>query len=74
MPTVTLLAPVVWAMFLSLGRDHLALALAAAVLFVLWPGGSVAPLAEAGLYIAPLALFVGSLAVADRLDGRQADR
>jgi hypothetical protein len=60
-------------MYLSLGRDRLVLVLVAAALFVLWPGGSVAPLAEAGLYIAPLALFVGSLSLADRLEGRQAD-
>lgn len=58
-------------MHLTLGRDHLVIALAAAALFVLWPAGSLAPLAEAGLYIAPLALFVGSLALADRLEGRQ---
>jgi hypothetical protein len=66
--TTTLAAADPDTMHHTLGRDHLALVLIAALVVALWPGGSLTPLAEAGLYIAPLALFVGSLAAFDRVD------
>lgn len=57
----------------ALRRDHVVLLLVVALIVALWPAGSLAPLAEAGLYIAPLALFVGSLSLVEFLETRYAE-
>jgi hypothetical protein len=54
----------------TLRRDHVVLLLVVSLVVALWPAGSLAPLAEAGLYVAPLALFVGSLSVVEFLETR----
>lgn len=56
-------SPLGCGMHLTLRRDHVVLALVLALLVALWPSGSLVPLAEAALYVAPLALFVGSLSL-----------
>lgn len=55
----------------TLRRDHVALALTAALIAALLPAGSLVPLAEAGLYVMPLALFVGSLSVVELVEERR---
>jgi hypothetical protein len=57
----------------TLGRDHLALVLVVGLLVALWPAGSLVPLAEAGLYVAPLALFAASLSLLERLERMLSD-
>jgi hypothetical protein len=57
----------------TLCRDHVVLLLVVVLVVALLPAGSLAPLAEAGLYIAPLALFVGSLSIVERLEARGAE-
>ncbi len=57
-------------MHLTLRRDHVVLLLVVSLVVALWPAGSLALLAEAGLYVAPLALFVGSLSVVEFLETR----
>jgi hypothetical protein len=57
----------------TLDQDHVLLALVVGTLIALWPAGSLVPLAEAGLYLAPFALFVVSLTVADALEARYSD-
>jgi hypothetical protein len=53
----------------TLRRDHVVLAVAVVLIAVLLPAGSLGPLAEAGLYVAPLALFVGSLSLVELVGG-----
>lgn len=57
----------------TLRRDHVVLLLVVGLIIALWPAGSLAPLAEAGLYIAPLALFVGSLSLVELVETRRAN-
>ncbi|WP_254821176.1 hypothetical protein [Haloglomus halophilum] len=57
----------------TLRRDHVVLLLVVVLVVALLPAGSLASLAEAGLYVAPLALFVGSLSVVEFLETRGAE-